>query len=165
MIRLYLTIICKIRYGILLILSLFDQIYTFVICLPFIKSVLLKIVFFLFVSLSLFLLTRLFSTLQKKAWINKSWDWTLKTTGIFQHATIVLSHLSTIFTNDKQRENILLEITIPVNFFFIKSVCIATMSLRNLAILTVIGFGRKDSLRNDIGDSGIPINRHNLMKN
>ncbi|KYN01573.1 hypothetical protein ALC62_07755, partial [Cyphomyrmex costatus] len=30
---------------------------------------------------------------------------------------------------------------------------------------TVIGFGRKDSLRDDIGDSGIPINRDNLMKN
>jgi len=38
--------------------------------------------------------------------------------GIFQHATIVSSHLSTIFTDDKQRENVLFEIPIPGNFFF-----------------------------------------------
>lgn len=84
---------------------------------------------------------------------------------IFQHATIVLSRLSTIFMNDKQRENVLLETPIPlVNFFFIKSVCIATVSLWNSTALAVIGFGRKDSLRDDIGDSDIPINRDNLMK-
>lgn len=88
----------------------------------------------------------------------------------FQRATTVSSHLQpTIFTINKQRENILLEIPIPVNFiyfFFINSTCIAIeISLWNSAALAVIGFGREDSLRDDIANSEIyQVDRDNLMK-
>lgn len=50
-------------------------------------------------------------------------------------------------------------------FFFINSTCIAIeIPLWNSAPLAVIGFGRKDSLRDDIVNSGIPVDRDNLMK-
>jgi len=94
---------------------------------------------------------------------NKSYKGFFNCFLFFFNAITVLSYLPTIFIN-KQQGNVLFEIPMLVNFFFINSACIAveiTVMEFNAAHCYRFWQERFVSLR---GDLDVPIDRDNLMK-